>query len=186
MIYPYQGIFPKIHPTVFMTDDVIVVGDVEIDEAANLWFGTIVRGDVNSIRIGARTNVQDACVLHVTWQKYPLSIGSEVTIGHGAILHGCTVGDGCLIGMGARILDGAVIGENSLVAAGALVTQHAVIPPNSLVAGIPGKVIRPLNEKEQLYGRRSAENYQFYVSEYRAHNDLSAGVNNSDFMKRMQ
>lgn len=183
MIYPYEGIYPTIHPAAFLTDDVIVVGNVTIDEEANIWFGCVVRGDVNAIGIGARTNVQDGSLLHVTWQKYALRIGSDVTIGHGAILHGCTIGDGCLVGMGARVMDGAAIGDGSLVAAGALVTQHVAVPPGMLVAGVPAKVIRPLTEKEREYGRRSAKNYLYYVSQYRAHNDLAGGMANDAFRR---
>jgi carbonic anhydrase/acetyltransferase-like protein (isoleucine patch superfamily) len=186
MIYPYQGIYPSIHPTVFLTDDVIVVGNVTIDEEANIWFGSVVRGDVNAVSIGARTNIQDSCVLHVTWQKYGLRVGAEVTVGHGAVLHGCTIGDGCLVGMGARVMDGAVIGEESLVAAGALVTQHADVPPGMLVAGVPAKVIRPLTEKERAYGRRSARNYLYYVTQYREHNDLAGGMTNEAFLRSLR
>ncbi len=183
MIYPYEGIYPAIHPTAFLTDDVIVVGNVSIAEEANIWFGCVLRGDVNAIAVGARTNIQDGSLLHVTWQKYALRIGADVTIGHGAILHGCTVGDGCLIGMGARVMDGAAIGAQSLVAAGALVTQHVQVPAGMLVAGVPAKVIRPLTEKEREFGRRSAQNYLYYVSRYRAHDDLAGGMPNDAFRR---
>lgn len=182
MIYPYKNIFPKIHESVFMTDDVIIVGDVTIEENANIWFGSVIRGDVNSITIGARTNIQDNCVLHVTWEQYFLTIGADVTVGHGAILHGCTIHDGCLIGMGAKILDGAVIGKESLVAAGAVVTQHFVVPEGSLVAGVPAKVIRNLTDDERKTGKNSADNYQYYVSEYLKHHDLENGKSNIDYL----
>lgn len=184
MIYPYQGKYPTIHPSVFLTDDVTIIGDVTLEEDTSAWFGTIIRGDVHYIRIGARTNIQDRCVLHVTGEGYPLIIGSDVTIGHGAILHGSTIHEGCLIGMGARILDGANIGKQALVAAGALVTQHFEVPDGMLVAGVPAKVIRPLTAKEKTYGAKSAENYKRYVSEYRKHQDLEKGISNEEYLKK--
>lgn len=184
MIFPYQGKYPTIHESVFLADDVQIIGDVTIDENVSIWFGSIVRADVNRIHIGARTNIQDSCVVHVTWTRYETIIGHDVTVGHGAILHGCTIHDGCLIGMGSRLLDGAVIGKQSLVAAGALVTQHFIVPDGVLVAGVPAKIIRTLTEKEKEYGKRSAENYLHYVSEYRKHGDLAMGISNSEYLKR--
>ena len=186
MIYPYKGKFPDIHESVFMTDDVIIVGDVTIGEKANIWFGSVIRGDVNSITIGARTNIQDACLLHVTWEQYFLTVGADVTVGHGAILHGCAIQNGCLIGMGARILDGAVIGKESLVAAGAVVTQHFIVPEGSLVAGVPAKVIRSLSDAERASGKNSADHYQYYVSEYLRHQDLKNGKSNAHVLSEIK
>jgi carbonic anhydrase/acetyltransferase-like protein (isoleucine patch superfamily) len=183
MIYPYEGKYPEIHPSVFMTDDVVIVGDVHIAEQANIWFGTVIRGDVNRVDIGARSNIQDNCTLHETWKKYPLVIGADVTVGHGAILHGCTIEDGCLIGMGAKVLDRAVVGTDSLVAAGAVVREGFEVPPGSLVAGVPAKVVRPLTEEEREGGRRSAVNYLHYVEQYRRHRDLERGLDFHSYLE---
>jgi len=154
-----------------MVESSVVIGDVVIGADSSLWFNVVVRGDVNYIRIGERTNVQDNSVLHVTNKTHPLVIGSDVTIGHSVTLHGCTVKDRCLVGMGATILDGAVIGEDSLVGAGALVTENTVIPPGSLVKGMPAKVARKLNDDEVARILRSSRNYMGYVRNYRAEED---------------
>ncbi len=164
----YKGISPTIDGSVYMVDSSIVIGDSVIGADSSLWFNVVVRGDVNYIRIGERTNVQDNSVLHVTNNTHPLVIGSDVTIGHNVTLHGCTVKDRCLIGMGAIILDGAVIGEDSLVGAGALVTENTVIEPGSLVLGMPAKVVRKLKDAERARILKSARNYMGYVSNYRA------------------
>lgn len=163
----YKGISPTIDSSVFMVESSVVIGDSVIGADSSLWFNVVVRGDVNYIRIGERTNVQDNSVLHVTNNTHPLIIGSDVTIGHSVTLHGCTVGDRCLIGMGAIILDGAVIGEDSLVGAGALVTENTVIPPGSLVLGMPAKVARKLEAAEVARILKSSENYMGYVKNYR-------------------
>ncbi len=176
MIFPYRSRFPEIHPSAFITDAVTIVGDVTIEENASIWFGTVIRGDVNSIRIGARTNVQDNSMLHVMWNRWNLDIGADVTIGHSAVLHGCTIHDRCLIGMGAVVLDGAVVESDSLVAAGTLVRQGFVVPQGSLVAGVPGKVVRMLSEKEREAIVESARHYLHYVSEFRKHRDLEHGM----------
>ncbi|MBR9978711.1 MAG: gamma carbonic anhydrase family protein [Bacteroidetes bacterium] len=183
MIYPYQGKYPDIHPTVFMTDDVTIIGDVHIAEDANIWFGTVIRGDVNRVTIGARSNIQDNCTLHETWKKYPLIIGDDVTVGHGAILHACTVEDACLIGMGAKVLDNARIGSESLVAAGAVVREGFDVPPGSLVAGVPAKIQRELSEEERARLRNSAVNYLHYVREYRVHRDLERGMDFHSYLE---
>ncbi|MBL9015713.1 MAG: gamma carbonic anhydrase family protein [Myxococcales bacterium] len=140
---------------VFVAETAAVIGDVELGEQSSVWYGTVIRGDDMPIRIGARTNLQDNTVTHITAGRYGTTIGTDCTIGHNAIIHACTVEDRCLIGMGAIILDGATIGAGSLVGAGALVTPGTVIPPGSLVVGSPAKVKRPVNEKEReqiLYG----------------------------------
>ena len=183
MIYPYEGKYPEIHPSVFMTEDVIIVGDVHIAEDVSIWFGTVIRGDVNRVTIGARSNVQDNCTLHETWKKYPLAIGEDVTIGHGAILHGCALEDGCLIGMGAKVLDRAVVGTESIVAAGAVVREGFEVPPGSLVAGVPAKVIRTLGEEERAGLRQSAVNYQYYVGQYRKHRDIERGLDFHSYLE---
>ncbi len=166
LIKPYKGIMPKIHETVFMVENAVIIGDTEIGEYSSIWFNAVVRGDVNYIRIGERTNVQDNSVLHVTHDTCPLIIGSRVTIGHSVTLHGCTIEDNSLIGMGAIILDKAVIGEGSLVAAGSLVTEATTVPPGSLVMGLPAKVIRKLTDAESAGLLESAENYIEYARTY--------------------
>ncbi|MBE0643662.1 MAG: gamma carbonic anhydrase family protein [Bacteroidetes bacterium] len=183
MIYPYQGRYPEIHPSVFMTEDVVVIGDVHIAADASIWFGTVIRGDVHRVTIGERTNIQDNCTLHETWKKYPLTVGADVTVGHGAILHACTIGDACLIGMGAKVLDNATVGTESLVAAGAVVLEGFEVPPGSLVAGVPARVIRPLREDERARLRESAGNYQFYVEQYRKHKDIERGLDFRSYLE---
>jgi gamma-carbonic anhydrase len=163
----YRGITPRIHPTVFVASGAFIIGDVEIGEYSSVWFNAVVRGDVNSIRIGERVNVQDLCMLHVTHKKYSLTIGSDVTIGHNATVHGCTINDKVLIGMGARVLDAAVIGQNSLIAAGAVVREGMKIPEGVLVAGVPARVVRELTDGEVLQIGQSAANYVNYVRTYR-------------------
>jgi carbonic anhydrase/acetyltransferase-like protein (isoleucine patch superfamily) len=148
MIKTFNNIEPSIHETAFIADDAIVIGDVEIGEDASVWFGSIVRGDVNFIRIGARTNIQDATVIHVSSKTHATILEHEVTVGHRVTLHGCYVETGCLIGIGAILLDGARVGANSLVAAGSLLTPGTQIPPGSLVMGSPAKVKRELTDDE--------------------------------------
>ncbi len=148
MISPFQTMYPKIHETAFIAEDVVVIGDVEIGKDASVWFGSILRGDVNYIRIGARTNIQDASVIHVSSKTHPTILEEEITVGHRVTLHGCYVETGCLIGIGSIILDGARVGRNSFVAAGSLVTPNTQIPPNSLVMGSPARVKRALTAEE--------------------------------------
>ncbi len=164
---PYKGVAPKLGKNVFVEQSARVIGDVIIGEDSSIWFNAVVRGDVNYIRIGQRTNVQDNSVLHVTKDTCPLYVGSDVTVGHNVVLHGCRVRDRCLIGMGAVILDNAEIGEDSLVGAGALVTERTVIPQRSLVIGSPAKVVRELTDAEVARIARSAVNYIDYASNYR-------------------
>jgi carbonic anhydrase/acetyltransferase-like protein (isoleucine patch superfamily) len=167
-ILGYGGVAPRIHPSVFLASSCVVVGDVELGEGASIWFGAVVRGDVNFIRIGARTNVQDQAVLHVTGGAWPTVIGEDVTVGHRAVLHGCTVKDRCLIGIGAIVLDGALVGEDSMVGAGALVPPGMVIPPRTLVLGAPARVKRTLGEDDLAGLRASAAHYLEYAARYRA------------------
>lgn len=159
MIDEINGKSPEIHPTVFVAPHAVVIGDVKIDEESSIWFNTVVRGDVNYIRIGKRTNIQDNSVLHVTTDMYPLEIGDNVTAGHSVILHGCTVHDRALIGMGATVLDGAVIESDSLVGAGSLVPPGFVVPSGTLVVGVPAKVNRKLSQNEIEGIKHSATNY---------------------------
>lgn len=148
MSFPHLGKDPVFGKRVFVASTATVIGDVQAGDDTSFWFGAVTRGDVNWISIGTGTNIQDGSVLHVTFEKWPLSIGERVCVGHGAILHGCTIGDNCLIGIGARVLDGAVVGSGSVVAAGAVVPEGAKIPEGHLVMGIPAKVVRPVNREE--------------------------------------
>jgi len=166
VVYTFEDKRPVIPDSVFMAAGAVVIGDVVIGEDSSIWFNAVIRGDVNIIRIGRQTNIQDGCVLHVTLQKWPLHIGNNVTVGHAVVLHGCTVEDHCLIGMGARVLDGAVIGEFSLVAAGSVVREGEKIPSRSLVAGVPAVVKRKLSEAEVENIIRSAERYVGYKNQY--------------------
>ena len=166
MIRTFQGIQPRIPKSCFIEDTAVVIGDVVVGEDCSVWFHAVIRGDVHYIRIGDRTNVQDLCMLHVTHDTHPLLIGSDVTIGHHVVLHGCTIKDRVLIGMGAIIMDGAVIGEDSVVGAGALVTERTVIPPKSVVLGSPAKVRRPVTDDELTWIRESSANYVKYAGQY--------------------
>jgi carbonic anhydrase/acetyltransferase-like protein (isoleucine patch superfamily) len=166
MLRPYKGRMPAVHPSAYVDASAQVIGDVEIGEESSVWMTVVIRGDVNSIRIGRRSNVQDGTVVHVMHDTHPTNIGDDVTIGHGAIVHGCTIRDRVLIGMGAIVLNGATIGEDSIVAAGSLVTEGAAIPARSLVMGSPGKVKRPLNDEEVASIREYADNYVRYRRDY--------------------
>lgn len=162
----YEGKNPRFGDRVFVAENAAVIGDVEIGNDCSIWYGTTVRGDVNFIRIGSRTNVQDNCTIHVAHQKFATVIAEEVTIGHGAIVHGCTVHRGALIGMGSRVLDGAVVGESALVGAGALVAEGMVVPPRTLVVGVPARVKRPLTEEELARLELSWKSYVGYKEKY--------------------
>ena len=175
MIRTFQGIKPTIPPSCFIEDTAVVIGDVVMGEDCSVWFNAVIRGDVNYIRIGDRTNVQDLCMLHVTSDTHPLIIGHEVTIGHSVILHGCTITDRVLVGMGAIIMDGAVIGEDSVVGAGALVVEGTVVPPKSVILGSPAQVRRAVNDKELAWIKKSAANYVRYARLYLADSGKNAG-----------
>ena len=168
MIKPFGNLSPRIHETAFITDDAIVIGDVEIGEDASVWFGSVVRGDVNYIRIGGRTNIQDATVIHVSSKDHPTVLEDEITVGHRVTLHGCYVERGSLIGIGAIILDGARIGAKSLVAAGSLITPGTIIPAGSLVMGAPAKVKRELTDDELSKLDLSWQNYVELSRRYRS------------------
>jgi len=167
-ILAFGGVSPRIDPSVFLAAGSVVVGDVELGAGASIWFGAVVRGDVNSIRIGARTNIQDQAVVHVTGGTHPTRIGEDVTVGHRAVLHGCTVKDRCLIGIGAIVLDGAVVGEEAMVGAGALVPPGMVVPPRALVMGAPARIKRSLSDADVEGLRASAAHYVEYAARYRA------------------
>lgn len=157
--YALDGTAPDIHPdTAWIAPTAVLVGDIGVGPDVGIWFGVVARGDIERITIGARTNVQENCVLH-TDTDYPLVIGEGCTIGHSAIIHGCTIGDNTLIGMGATVLNGAQIGKNCLIGAGALITENKIIPDNSMVLGAPGKVVREIDAEGVEKLRASAERY---------------------------
>ena len=166
MIHSFNGNKPEIKENVFIAEGSKVIGNVVIEQGASIWFNTIVRGDLDSIKINKNTNIQENSTLHVD-QDIPLNIGKNVTVGHGAILHGCSIQDNCIIGMGATILNKAVIGKNTIIGAGALIPENKKIPAGSLVLGVPGKVIRELNDEEIKEIRESADHYQELASKYR-------------------
>ncbi len=166
MINPYRGMTPTIAATAFIEETAVVIGNVSIESEASVWFHSVIRGDVNVIRIGHRTNVQDLSLLHVTHDTYPLIIGDDVTVGHHVVLHGCTIHNRVLIGMGAVLMDGAVIGDDCLIGAGALVTERTQIPPRSLVLGSPARVTRPLRDAEVMSLKESAQRYVQYARHY--------------------
>ena len=164
---PIPGFSPKLHESVFLAPNAYVIGNVEMGEGCSVWFGSVVRGDVHAIRIGERTNVQDLSMLHVTHGKFPLTIGSDVTIGHSVTLHGCTVEDRVLIGIGAILLDGSYVESDSMVAAGSVVPPGMRVPSGMLVMGSPARVKRSLRTEEIDFIRESAKNYVRYQGMYR-------------------
>ena len=176
----YNGIFPKIHPSVFMCEGVRIIGDVEIGEDCSIWYNTVIRGDVNYIRIGKRVNVQDCSMIHVTHDTCPTILEDNVSIGHLVAIHGCTIKSGALIGIGAKILDNAVIGEESLIAAGCLVKEGFIVPPRVLVAGVPGKIIRDLSDEDIKRVTDTTPNYLKYVAQYRK--DLDNAINKKNII----
>ncbi len=169
MLRAFRGITPTIATSAFIEETAAVIGDVIIGSESSVWFNAVVRGDVHYIRIGHRTNVQDLCLLHVTNDTYPLTLGDDITVGHHAVLHGCTVKNRVLIGMGAVIMDGAVIEEDCIVGAGALVTEGMHVPTKSLILGTPARIKRSLTDDELKWIKESALNYiryaQYYISD---------------------
>ena len=157
----------KIDDSVFIAEGVRLVGDITIGRGSSIWFNSVIRADENEVRIGEESNVQDCCVFH-TGTRYPVIIGDRVTIGHSAVIHGCTIGDGTLIGMGSILMNGSVIGEGSVIGAGSLVTQNTVIPPGSLAYGSPAKVIRPVTEEERKRNLWAADEYVGLVREMKS------------------
>jgi gamma-carbonic anhydrase len=159
MLRPHHGTMPRVDPTAYVDASAQVIGEVEIGAESSVWMNAVIRGDVHRIRIGARSNIQDGTVVHVMRDTHATTIGNDVTIGHGALIHGCTIDDRCLIGMGAILLNGAHIGRYSIVAAGTLVVERMDVPARSLVMGSPAKVVRPLTDAE-------IETIQAYADRY--------------------
>lgn len=170
-IFFYQGSKPRIAESVFIAPTATVIGNVEIGADSSVWFGTVLRGDVNSIRIGKRTNIQDLSVVHVNSEESPrpstIVIGDHVTVGHQVLLHGCHIADECLIGMGSILMDDVVVEKNSMIGAGSLLTTGTVIPAGYLVMGRPAKMVRKLTEQEIVGIRLSAVHYQKLARSYR-------------------
>lgn len=162
------GFAPTIAANAFVAQGAVVIGDVQLGPESSVWFGCVLRGDCGSIRIGARSNIQDLSCVHMTEGVSNTVVGEDVTVGHRVVLHGCTVGDGALIGMGSVLLDGVVVGENSLIAAGSLLAPRMIVPPGSLVRGSPAKVIRPATEEELSMGRAGAAHYVENAKRYLA------------------
>ena len=165
MNIPYKGVWPRLHPSVFVAEGAMIVGDVEIGEQSSVWFNAVVRGDIFPIKIGKRTNIQDGCVLHVR-VGMSVTVGDEVTFGHGVMAHGCEIGDLCLLGIGCVILDGANIGRGSVIAAGAVVPPGMIVPPYSLVMGVPGKVVKELGPGSEEKNRVFSDNYVGYAQSF--------------------
>jgi carbonic anhydrase/acetyltransferase-like protein (isoleucine patch superfamily) len=163
---PYTGVSPRVAPDAFVAPGATLVGDVTVEAGASIWFAAVLRGDGAAVRIGRDTNVQDGAVLHSD-PDFPVRVGAHVSIGHRAVVHGCTVEDDCLIGMGAIVLNGAVVGRGSLVAAGAVVLEGTAVPPDSLVAGVPAKVKRPVTDAERERIRSGAASYVSRSATYR-------------------
>jgi len=168
MLRRHKGIEPTVDASAFVDASAQVIGDVHIGAESSVWMNAVIRGDVHRIRIGRRSNIQDLTMVHVMRDSHPTTIGDEVTVGHSAVLHGCTIEDRVLIGMGATLLNGAHVGADSVVAAGSLVTEGTRIPPRSLVMGRPGKVKRPLTDDEVAEIRFYADNYVAYRLDYLA------------------
>jgi len=168
MIAQFGGKHPRIDPSAFIVSDATIIGDVEIGPQSNIWFQCVVRGDTNYIRIGARCNIQDACVLHVVKDRYPVILEDDVALGHRAVAHGCHIKRGALIGIGAIVLDGAEIGEESIIGAGSVVGPRTVIPPRSLALGSPAKVVRSIEEKDVLLLKEISGQYLELMELYRS------------------
>jgi carbonic anhydrase/acetyltransferase-like protein (isoleucine patch superfamily) len=167
MNLPFKGVYPTIDPTAYVAPGVVIIGDVVIGPESSIWFGTIVRADVHYIRLGSQTNIQDQCVLHVTGGSHPLNVGNRITVGHRAIIHGCTIEDGCLIGMGAVLLDGSHVGEEAIVAAGSVVPEGTHIPPRTLAMGAPATPLREVTETELTRAKSSTSHYIELAEIYR-------------------
>jgi carbonic anhydrase/acetyltransferase-like protein (isoleucine patch superfamily) len=168
LILPIGELRPRLGRDVFVAPNATLIGDVELGDEANVWFGAVLRGDIGPIRVGPRANIQDLVCIHLTGGLSQALIGADVTVGHGTILHGCVIGNRCLIGMGSVLLDNAQIGEDSVIAAGSVVTSNMVIPPRSLVRGAPGRVIREVTADEARMGIEGAEHYVINARRLRA------------------
>jgi carbonic anhydrase/acetyltransferase-like protein (isoleucine patch superfamily) len=161
----HHGVSPVLHGSVFVAGGAWLIGEVLVGEDSSIWYNAVLRGDINQIRIGRRSNIQDGCVLHVT-RKLPVEIADEVTVGHMAMIHGCRIGSRSLIGMNAVVLDNADVGECALVAAGAVVREDFVVPPGTMAAGVPAKIVRELTEEEKRAIVQTAANYVAYAASY--------------------
>ncbi|MDR3667750.1 MAG: gamma carbonic anhydrase family protein [Ignavibacteriaceae bacterium] len=161
-LFPYLNYFPDVSSSTFLASGVKIIGNVKIGENSSVWYNTVIRGDVHYIEIGTDSNIQDCSMLHVTNGLFPLNIGNKVTVGHSVTLHGCTLQDLCLIGMGAVILDGAIIEQKAMIAAGAVITPGFIAPSGKLVGGVPGKIIRNLTEIEMEEFEKSSLRYKKY------------------------
>jgi carbonic anhydrase/acetyltransferase-like protein (isoleucine patch superfamily) len=172
MIRSFQGVHPQVDPSAFIAETAVLVGDVTVGPQSSIWYNVVARGDVNFIRIGARTNIQDLTMLHVTHKKHaddpgaPLVIGDDVTVGHSVTLHGCTLENGCFIGMQALVMDKAVVGEGALIGARAMVTEGTIVPPHTLWVGAPARFKRDLTPEEIAWLTRSPQNYVRYARQY--------------------
>lgn len=167
-IIPVRGFTPEIGEDVFLAENATIIGDTVIDDGCSIWFNAVIRGDVNSIRIGKNVNIQDGSVLHTLYEKSTIEIGDNVSVGHNATIHGAKICSNVLVGMGATILDGAVIGENSIIAANALITSNTIVEPGSLYAGVPAKKIKEVSpEQTKDMIQRISNNYRMYASWYK-------------------
>lgn len=166
MLRAYRGVLPRVHPSAFVDESAQIIGDVEIGEESSVWMYAVLRGDVHRIRVGRQSNIQDGTIVHVMNGTHPTTIGDRVTIGHAAVVHGCTIDDQCLIGMGAILLNGAHVGTGSVVAAGSLLVENMKVPPRSLVMGSPAKVKRLLLDAEVADILTYAERYVGYRLDY--------------------
>lgn len=167
LILPIEGTYPKYGKECFFAENATIIGKVEMGDNCSVWFNAVVRGDVNNIRIGNNTNIQDGAVIHCTYQKFSTTIGNNVSVAHNAIVHGCTVEDNVLIGMGAIVMDDAVVGKGSVIAAGAVVLQGTKIEPGSLYAGVPAKRIKDVGDELKGVFERTAQNYIKYAKWYK-------------------
>jgi carbonic anhydrase/acetyltransferase-like protein (isoleucine patch superfamily) len=168
MLIALEDLAPVVHPSAYVHSSAHVIGDVHLGAESSVWFHSVLRGDVHRIRIGARTNIQDNSTIHVTHDRHATVVGDEVTVGHNVVLHGCTVGARCLIGIGAIVLDRCVIGDECLIGAGALLTPGTTVEPGHLVLGSPARVIRPISDAEREHLRQSAAGYVANAARYRA------------------
>ena len=167
-LYEHKSVRPTLGRDVFIAPNATVIGDVHLGDESSVWFGAVIRGDVFPIRFGARTNVQDGSVVHVTGGKAATTVGDDVTIGHMVLLHGCTVGSRCLVGMGSIVLDGAEVGDDCVIAAGSLVAPRTKVPARSLVMGRPGKVVRAMEKKDFAMVREAGQLYVEYARTFRS------------------
>lgn len=176
MIRSYQGHTPKVPESCYIDPSAQLLGDVVLGEHSSVWMNAVLRGDVHSIRVGSRSNVQDCAVLHGQRNLYPVIVGDWVTIGHNATVHGCVVEDECLIGIGARVLNDCRVGTGSIIAAGTVLPEHTVVPPRTLWAGVPGKLRRELGDRDRALILEYAQNYLDYVEMYLAEAGMSRSL----------